>query len=47
MSWQDNLQDASFRGVRFDVVSTQDSVARDHADHEYPWTDGADVHDLG
>ncbi|ECR5270376.1 multidrug DMT transporter permease [Salmonella enterica] len=47
MSWQDNLQDASFRGVRFDVVSTQDSVARDHADHEYPWTDGADIHDLG
>lgn len=47
MSWQDNLQDASFRGVRFDVVSAQDSVARDHADHGYPWTDGEDVHDLG
>ncbi|ENP2198803.1 DNA circularization N-terminal domain-containing protein [Salmonella enterica] len=47
MSWQDNLQDASFRGVRFDVISTQDSVARDHADHGYPWTDGEDVHDLG
>lgn len=47
MSWQANLQDASFRGVRFDVVSTQDSVARDHADHGYPWTDGEDVHDLG
>ncbi|EDR5175685.1 multidrug DMT transporter permease [Salmonella enterica] len=47
MSWQDNLQDASFRGVRFDVISAQDSVARDHADHGYPWTDGEDVHDLG
>ncbi|CDL80182.1 putative phage DNA circularisation protein [Xenorhabdus cabanillasii JM26] len=47
MSWRDDLQDATFRGVKFDVVDTQDSIARDHTDHEYPFIDGADVIDLG
>ncbi|EIC5001182.1 DNA circularization N-terminal domain-containing protein [Salmonella enterica] len=47
MSWQDNRLDASFRGVMFEVLRIQDSVSRDHADHEYPNIDGADVHDLG
>lgn len=47
MSWQDNRLDASFRGVIFEVLRVQDSVSRDHADHEYPNIDGADVHDLG
>ncbi|WP_181240945.1 DNA circularization N-terminal domain-containing protein, partial [Enterobacter ludwigii] len=31
MSWEDSLQDASFRGVRFDVVNTRDSASRDIA----------------
>ncbi|STC84481.1 Mu-like prophage DNA circulation protein [Edwardsiella hoshinae] len=47
MSWQDTLQDASFKGVRFDVLRESTSHGRDHADHEYPFIDGADVHDLG
>ncbi|KLU15424.1 MULTISPECIES: DNA circularization protein [Xenorhabdus] len=47
MSWRDDLQDAAFRGVKFDVLNTQESVARDHEDHEYPFIDGATVMDLG
>jgi hypothetical protein len=47
MSWLDNLQDATFRGVRFDVLRTQESVGRDHDDHEYPFLDGGDINDLG
>ncbi|PHM22528.1 DNA circularization protein [Xenorhabdus ehlersii] len=47
MSWRDDLQDAAFRGVKFDVLNTQDSMARDHEDHEYPFIDGATVMDLG
>lgn len=47
MAWQDNLLDASFRGVTFDCLRTQDSAQRDTASHEYPYLDGADVEDLG
>ena len=47
MSWQYTLQDASFNGVKFDCLQTQDSVQRDIASHEYPYLDGADVEDLG
>ena len=47
MSWEDSLQDASFRGVPFDVVNTRDSVSRDVATYEYPFVDGGDVDDLG
>ncbi|WP_047248197.1 DNA circularization protein [Chromobacterium subtsugae] len=41
------LVDASFRGVRFDCLKSQDSAQRDQAMHEYPYKDGADVEDLG
>ncbi|EFX7053234.1 DNA circularization protein [Shigella sonnei] len=47
MSWADNMQDASFRGVRFDVVSTRDSGNKDVAVYEYPYKDGADIDDMG
>ncbi|EPP7668712.1 DNA circularization protein [Yersinia enterocolitica] len=47
MSWSDNMLDASFRGVRFDVVNARDSWSRDIAQHEYPYIDGADVQDMG
>lgn len=47
MSWEDSLQDASFRGVTFDVVNTRDSASRDTAVYEYPYVDGGDVDDLG
>jgi len=47
MSWKDSLQDASFRGVKFDVIRTHDSAKRDLSEHEYPYLDGADVEDMG
>ncbi|WP_024302219.1 DNA circularization protein [Pseudogulbenkiania sp. MAI-1] len=47
MAWKDTLLDASFRGVTFDCLRTQDSAQRDTASHEYPYLDGADVEDLG
>ncbi|KZE34184.1 DNA circularization protein [Crenobacter luteus] len=47
MAWADTLLDASFRGVAFDCLRTQDSAQRDTASHEYPYLDGADVEDLG
>ncbi|EME3601649.1 DNA circularization protein [Yersinia enterocolitica] len=47
MSWSDSILDASFRGVRFDVVNARDNWSRDIAQHEYPYIDGADVQDMG
>ncbi|GKW40691.1 phage morphogenesis protein [Pectobacterium carotovorum subsp. carotovorum] len=47
MAWADSLQDASFRGVKFDVINARDSAQRDIAQHEYPNMDGADIQDLG
>lgn len=47
MSWEDALQDASFRGVRIDVINTRDSASRDIATYEYPYVDGGDIDDLG
>lgn len=47
MSWQTDLQNASFRGARFDVYNTKESISRDVATHEYPFVDGGDVMDLG
>lgn len=47
MSWRDNLQDASFKGLRFDVIKETTAHSRDYAAHEYPFVNGADIHDLG
>lgn len=47
MGWAENLQQASFRGVSFDVTATDEQVSRDHAAYEYPNVDGADLKDLG
>jgi prophage DNA circulation protein len=47
MSWEQNLQDASFRGVKFDVIRTEDGRQRAVARHEYPYVDGADLEDMG
>lgn len=47
MSWQTDLQQASFRGVRFDVYKTKDSISREVATHEYPFIEGGNVMDLG
>lgn len=47
MSWETSLQDASFRGVGFDVINTRDSASRVTAVYEYPYIDGGDIEDLG
>jgi prophage DNA circulation protein len=46
MSWESNLQIASFKGATFDVEAIEDLHARAVALHEYPYRDGADVEDL-
>lgn len=47
MAWEQTLLDASFRGVAFDIVKTDDSAERALAEHSYPYVDGADVEDMG
>ena len=48
MAWRDNLVDASFRGVGFQVDDTEAPIAgRRVAVHEYPGRDEPFVEDLG
>lgn len=47
MAWIDSLLQASFRGVPFEVVSVGRLGQRAIAAHEYPYTSGADLEDLG
>lgn len=47
MSWSNQLEIASFAGVEFQCQSTEDSIDRRLAEHEYPWKDGADIEDMG
>lgn len=47
MSWQNSLLEASFRGVVFDCLSTDDEVARSTAAHTYPFVHGGSIEDFG
>jgi prophage DNA circulation protein len=47
MAWADRLLDASFRGIIFDCISTDDAGEHALAKHEYPYVDGADVEHMG
>ena len=47
MSWQDELQQASFRGVPFGVLGGEGRFGRRIAPHEYPMRDKPYVEDLG
>lgn len=47
MSWVDNLQQASFRGVAFGVVEHENSGGRRLARFEFPYRDEPFVQDLG
>lgn len=47
MAWKDTLLDASFRGVVFDCVRTDDTIEREVARYSYPNVDGEDIVDLG
>ena len=41
MAWKDDLQDASFRGVPFECISTKDAVSKSQAIHQAPYSDEA------
>ncbi|MFZ6748512.1 DNA circularization protein [Undibacterium sp. Ren11W] len=47
MTWANNLLPASFRTIEFDMLSVDDEATRALARHAYPYTDGADVEDMG
>lgn len=46
MAWKDTLLDASFRGVKFEVMSVTRSGQRAIAVNEYPYRAGADLDDM-
>jgi prophage DNA circulation protein len=46
MAWKDTLQDASFRGVKFEVTNINRAGQRAIAVNEYPYSAGADLDDL-
>lgn len=47
MAWAQTLLDASFKGIVFEVVKTDDSSERVTVEHSYPYVDGADIEDMG
>ena len=47
MAWNLTLQDASFRGVTFEVQTVEDRGEKALCVHEYPYRSGAEVEDLG
>lgn len=48
MTWDIQLDTASFGGVPFDVLSIEDNISqRRIAQHKYPYRDGADLDDMG
>lgn len=47
MSWEKNLLPASFRGIEFDIIKTDDSAEHALVEHSYPYVDGSDVEDMG
>lgn len=47
MSWRNNLQTASYRGIPFDVKDIDDSNTKALVLHQYAYKDGADIEDLG
>lgn len=47
MAWEDTLLPASFRGIVFEVVSTNDEISRGVIVNEYPYVDGGSTEDMG
>lgn len=45
--WSESLLEASFRGVKFDCISIDDSFDKSLVEHAYPYVPGADVEDMG
>lgn len=47
MGWQDDLLDASFRGITFDVISTDDAASQPVPAHIIPNTNGGSIQPMG
>lgn len=47
MSWENNLLEASFRGLTFDCIATDDAIARAVATHPFPYKQGDGAEDMG
>lgn len=47
MGWATDLQDASFRGVRFECTSTNDAVSKALAIKQAPYSNDASIEDMG
>jgi prophage DNA circulation protein len=48
MTWSSgDLKTASFRGLSFDVISTEDDFSRRITEHKFPYRDGALLEDTG
>ncbi|WGE32597.1 DNA circularization N-terminal domain-containing protein [Actinobacillus genomosp. 2] len=45
--WTMPIQQASFKGVEFDVIAVDDSFERSVIEHAYPFVNGADLEDMG
>lgn len=46
-NWTMPIQQASFKGVAFDVISIEDSFEKVVMEHSYPFVNGADLEDMG
>ncbi len=47
MSWAEELQDASFRGVQFECTSTADAVSKSLSIKQAPYSNDASIEDMG
>lgn len=47
MGWKEDLQQASFRGVKFDCVSTNNSISKALAVQQAPYSNDAKIEDMG
>lgn len=47
MAWDKTLLEATFNGIVFDVVKTNDSAENMLVEHSYPYVDGSDIEDMG
>ncbi|MHA4952250.1 multidrug DMT transporter [Acinetobacter pittii] len=47
MGWDTDLQDASFRGVQFECTSTKDTAPKTLAIKQAPYSDEAEIEDMG
>lgn len=47
MGWKDDLQDASFRGVHFECITTNETGSKSLAIKQAPYSNNASVEDMG